>query len=597
MDRKPRLLYLHGVTSEPTSAWQRPVNDGLIKLGYPGLDQVEVIAPSYAHALRGSDDKEPLPSIRTARLKGEAAARNRREYEIRVAALDSILHSHRRGDGRAEASFLIGAAVDMPHFVQAKRYVDDPAVRAQVLTRVLSRVPESGPLVILGHSLGSVIAADVIRRLPPEVHVTGLITIGSPLGHSRLRPDKLTDDLREPPSTLSWWVNFWNQFDPVVWRKSVSTAIPWVLDEYDQVPLLLPPEAHAAETYLDSAQAAAALGYALFGSRSQELAVAKHGVDIPIDPAQTLALLALHYAHLVEESLPDGARRERYAGALRQVQATMVAAFTQRADDEEGLLPTQIAALSFDIENPESALPRPIPLTHLGKDEAVLPFITIGFTNVIRPYEIEVGREVRTEAFARLAAEMRLGDQFGKDAAWALENAHQVVKGGGTGWLKWLALGAGAAALVVGTGGLALAAAPGLAGAAAITSALAAFGPGGMVGGLLTAGSLVGAGSGGIALGLASPTTSAAAVEATVEARLASALLRKRHGIPQDPDLWWGLVQMRDAVARELASRQPFSDDTAPSIKELERKRDAIKRALDYMEKNRLGVDPPLFDD
>lgn len=597
MDQKPRLLYLHGVTPEPSNLWQQPLNDGLIALGYQGLDQVEVIAPGYAHALKGADDKEPLPPMRIVRLKGEAAARNRREYELRVAALDSILHSHRRGDGRAEASLLIGAAVDIPHFVQAKRYVNDPAVRAQVLKKVLKSLPDSGPLVILGHSLGSVIAADLIRRLPPEVNITGLITIGSPLGHARLRPDRLTDDLRDPPINMAWWVNFWNQSDPVVWRTSVSTAIPWVLDEYEQVPLLPSPEAHAAETYLTSAQAAAAIGYGLFGSRSKALAVVEHSLDIPLDPPQTLALLALHYAHLVKELLPDGAKRERYAGALRQVQATMVAGFTQRATDEGGLLPPQITALSFDAENPDSAVPRPTPLTHLGATEAVIPLITIGFTNVVRPYEIEVGREIRSEAFSRLAAEMRLSDEFGKDASWALETAHQVIKGGGTNWLKWLALGAGAAALVVGTGGLALAAAPGLGGAAAITSALAAFGPGGMVGGLLTAGSLVGAGGGGIALGLASPTTTAAAVEATVEARLAAALLRKRHGIPQDPDLWWGLAQMRDAVARELASRQPFSDDAAPSIKELERKREAIKRALDYMEKERLGVEPMPLDD
>src|SRR5688500_2065709 len=109
-----------------------------------------------------------------------------------------------------------------------------------------------------------------------------------------------------------------------------------------------------------------------------------------------------------------------------------------------------------------------------------------------------------------LTAEMGLGSQYGADVFAAANSSQEALRGGfGVNWIQWGALGAGAAAIVVATGGLALAAGAGLAGAAAITSALASFGPGGMIGGPITAGALVTAGGGGIAFSPASPGTTA----------------------------------------------------------------------------------------
>ncbi len=73
---------------------------------------------------------------------------------------------------------------------------------------------------------------------------------------------------------------------------------------------------------------------------------------------------------------------------------------------------------------------------------------------------------------------MGLGTQYARDIIAAVDVARKTLSGDGTNWVKWAAMGMGAVALVVATGGLALSAAPGVAGAAAITSALAAFGPG-----------------------------------------------------------------------------------------------------------------------
>ena len=153
-----------------------------------------------------------------------------------------------------------------------------------------------------------------------------------------------------------------------------------------------------------------------------------------------------------------------------------------------------------------------------------------------------------------LTIEMGLGRQLGSDVFTAAEAARRVLSAGGANWIKWAAIGVGAAA-VLATGGLALAAVPaGLAGAAAITSALAAFGPGGMIGGLLTGAALVSVGTGGIVVGLASPTTSAETVEAVASTQLAAAILRKSQGIEQDAATWSNLVEARHEMLALLVS-------------------------------------------
>jgi len=238
-----------------------------------------------------------------------------------------------------------------------------------------------------------------------------------------------------------------------------------------------------------------------------------------LDYPEVVSLMALRYASHIQDGLRDE-RAARYATALRYVQAAVYDQFRTRHGDAGRPLPSAVAGLAFEVSNPDAEVPLPAVVPGLSKEDAAVPLMSLLSTNVIRPFEIEVPDKVRKDAAEALSLEMGLGRQFGSDAFEAAEQAQKVLSVRRGGWVKWVALGVGGAA-VVATGGLALAAAPaGLAGAAAITSALAAFGPGGMMGGLLTAGALVTVGSGGLAAGLASPSTSAEAVEAVITMQL-----------------------------------------------------------------------------
>lgn len=581
MTQKPMLLFLHGVGNGEVDAWRSVISGALAGVGYPGLDGIKIIAPKYSAALKDVDDDDPLPGLTIPAPRGEAARQNRQAFERRMGALELILGAHDPGRPRAFDGKLVDVALAFPQFVQAQHYLRSTKIRAQVMHRVLRRLPESGRVVVVAHSLGSVIAADLLRRLPPKLGVVGMVTIGSPLANPQFHVGSLRETLAEPPTNLAWWMNFWSLSDLVTGQRGVSSNFPWMADR--RVCTGTDIHAHDAESYLRTEPVAKAIGLAVFGSQSKELILSSHAVEMRLDYAETVALMALRYGYLTMNRL-DSEQKERFSQALRQVQGRTMELVAERNGREHRPLPAAIADLRVDLSDPASLAPEPGIVRHLSKEEAIIPLISLASTNVLLPFEITVAKSSLRESIKELTTEMGLGSQLGADALTATEQARNVVTiGGGANWLKWVALGVGVAALIAATGGLALVAAPGAFGAAAITSALAAFGPGGMIGGLLTAGTLVSAGGGGIALGLASPGTAAATVEAVIGTHLAAAILRKLQAQPQDPNTWDTLVETEIALRRELARLQPISDDSAPSLKQLRRKLDATERALEYL--------------
>lgn len=584
VSNEPILLLLHGVgKGDRDETWQATCSAALTRLGYPDLENVRVIAPQFAHALKGVDEPQPLPAVTAKPLSGVAAKKNRRDFDRRMGAIEFRLGHSDHGKGWAGSDAAAGTALELFAVLkQAKNYLENPEIRAQVLHRVLSKLPESGRLIIVGHSLGSVIAADLLRHLPSWLEVAGMVTIGSPLAQGTFNVDNLRESLDEPPRNLAWWVNFWNAQDPVAARRGVSSVIPWITDfRIDTKKVLV--AAHAATEYLSNETVATAIGFALFGSRSQELAVVDKGLDIPLEDSERWALLALRYAYLMMLEL-KGDQRDRFSGALRQVQADTVDKIKQRNSSVHRPMPSAVACLAFDLSDPQAAVPVPLPIDHVAKDDAALMLTVLAAANVIHPFELSVSPDIRQKAMENLTAEMGLGHQYGTDVFTAAKYAQAALSDrGGVNWVKWGALGVGAVAIVAATGGLILAAAPGLAGAAAITSGLAAFGPGGMIGGLLTAGTLVTAGGSGITYGLASSGTTAEALEEVVVRRLAAAILRQLQHLEPDLTVWISLVEIEIELRRNHERLGAFSDESAPSLKELNRKLDTVERALNYL--------------
>lgn len=569
---KPILLFLHGVGKvDRDDAWRAPLDATLARMGYPNLDSVEVIAPKYAHILKDWDEKARQPAVTIKPPTRDAARQNRRDFERRVSAVEGRLTGQSQGGGLAALDLGVSGSVDLPSFRQARNYVSIDAIRAQVLKHILSKLPSSGRLVIVGHSLGSVIAADLLRYLPVELRVDGMVTIGSPLANGRFDVDRIRDALKEPPSNLGWWVNFWNTTDLVAAHRGVSSVFPWMVDFRISTGAPMGKRAHSANEYFGADAVATAVGFALFGSLSKDLARIDKGVEIPLDTAETYALAGLRYAFLIMAGL-KGDVRDRYSGALREVQATAVDQIRRRNASEGRQLPTAIARLDFDLSDPRAPVPVPKPPAHVTKDEAVAMITALASQNVVRPFEISVDREIKREAMRNLTREMRLGGQFGADVFAAAKQASAALDVPGVNLLKLGALGAGAVALAVMPGGFMLA--------------------GGMVGSLLAAGTLAAATGITVAHGLASAHTSAEALEAIVEQRLSTEILRKKQGLEPDLAAWRTLVETEMELRREYERLDEFSDESAPGLKELKRKVSTIERAIKHLRDQ--GLEPGI---
>ncbi|MBK9698225.1 MAG: hypothetical protein IPO80_12885 [Propionibacteriaceae bacterium] len=97
----------------------------------------------------------------------------------------------------------IDSVPNIPRIVDdAKRYADDKNVRdsvQHVVVTALEQIPPHSSVVLVAHSLGSVVAVDVLKKLPGDLRIEVLITIGSPLG--AVKEFRRNHDLKDFPST------------------------------------------------------------------------------------------------------------------------------------------------------------------------------------------------------------------------------------------------------------------------------------------------------------------------------------------------------------------------------------------------------------
>ncbi|MFP7364540.1 hypothetical protein SFC07_01980 [Corynebacterium callunae] len=594
MNKAPVLLYLHGVgQGDLAQEWRHQLSQTLTDIGYPNLDNVEIIAPKYADAFAEFEEAEEVPPLTIPTLTKDAARQNRINFGHRTSAMEFRLGRHNGGAGGGMPDAVVSLSVELPWFYQARNYLTSEQVRAQVLNRILAELPEAGSVVIIGHSLGSVIAADLVRRLPPELSVAGLVTIGSPLANGNFNVDRVEKLLHQPPSNMRWWVNFWSGTDPVAAKRGVSGVIPWVLDYRIKTPLI-PGTAHSSKQYCADPAVGEAIGFGLFGSRSKELVVSEKNLSLPLNEAELFVVQALRFSYLISQRL-QGEKQQRFNLALRDTQARFVQEILAHNQAENRPNPVEIKHLEFDFADPEAAAPIPLPSPYVHKEEAARQFVDLVGLNLLHPFEIEVDDNIRFEAMKDFSEECQLGSQFGADVMLSLNKAEDLISTGRKArWLKWGALGFGTAALAAASGGLALAAAPGVAGAAAITSALVGFGPGGIAGGLLTAGTLISAGSSGIAVGVLKSSTTAEEVEALVAQKLAVVILNQIHQLDNDPETWNYFVDSERSLRRELTRLENISDDKSPTVAGVKRKLEAVEKALAYMSQQ--GLEPGLLN-
>lgn len=98
------------------------------------------------------------------------------------------------------------------------RFMVREELRARLLKELVAAQMLGEKLVIVSHSMGTMVAYDVLRNCPDCPPVDTLFTLGSPLGIREVQDELVAADADHvdfPAATLNRWINIYDPLDPV----------------------------------------------------------------------------------------------------------------------------------------------------------------------------------------------------------------------------------------------------------------------------------------------------------------------------------------------------------------------------------------------
>lgn len=147
------------------------------------------------------------------------------------------------------------------HLAQVGRYLDRRANKAElgraVRARILDGLDPARPVVVVSHSLGTVVAYEALHTYEGEVPLW--VTLGSPLALGAVVLDRLVPTPARCPAGIASWLNFWDHDDLVAGRPELAD---WILPSESGVKAVTEPVdsrglwTHTATKYLEHAAVA-----------------------------------------------------------------------------------------------------------------------------------------------------------------------------------------------------------------------------------------------------------------------------------------------------------------------------------------------------
>ncbi len=274
------LLYLHGRGQQERDpadlrrTWTAGLNKGLTLADLTPVDPADAYFPYYGDQLAASlEHRESLVAADSGLYEslvteaavaagmpptgtGTVPATEEGLFGLGAGLLGRLHDQLGWLAARSGLDALLISAI----FADVAAYLDDDDVRKSVLETVLADTPTSGELILVSHSLGTVVAMDLLTQLPRELNVRLLVTAGSPLGLDAVYR-KLLSGGATRPERVGDWLNTFYAGDPVaigcplgpVWGAGVRDAA--VANPKDH--------AHDIAEYLAHPAVAAAIGGAI----------------------------------------------------------------------------------------------------------------------------------------------------------------------------------------------------------------------------------------------------------------------------------------------------------------------------------------------
>jgi hypothetical protein len=257
------------------AGWRPALMDGLERATNGRVTELDLdlafygdlFLPAVGDGRKAGPNADPLADLSTAEITDieqmfaemvtedeiEAARKEQNEkskgYTRTPLAIQALLRAVERRYAGASAITCMGV------LRQVRGYLRDKRLAAQIDERVAATVsPDT--TVLIGHSLGSVVAAEYLRHTPGH-GIRLFLTLGSPLGLRFVRARFPTGPIEVPH-----WINIRDRRDPVACAGSLRMWWPQIT-ETDDIIVENGNDTHAVERYLSRKETGEVLSRAL----------------------------------------------------------------------------------------------------------------------------------------------------------------------------------------------------------------------------------------------------------------------------------------------------------------------------------------------
>lgn len=226
--------------------WLTAIRQGLRDVAFPRVSDVGLQIAYYAPELHDMNE----PGLRVLRTPAPLGSRDVTIPPQALGAVRDLLETGNRVmssvNVTASATERFGIAISR----EVDTYLRDPRRRAACRKQVMDAIERGRPRIVLGHSLGSIVAYEALHATAANVDL--FVTFGSPLGAKdtvgAILDPPLVDGWGVRPPGVRRWVNVAAAADLVPVVQNLASAFHGV--DADIHPVIGPRGTHAATRYL-----------------------------------------------------------------------------------------------------------------------------------------------------------------------------------------------------------------------------------------------------------------------------------------------------------------------------------------------------------
>jgi pimeloyl-ACP methyl ester carboxylesterase len=220
------IVGIHGINNKPPAHvlsdwWENSLREGLARNQSIRRARLNFRLTYWADLLHETPmqpEDDPAPYVRESGDGVLPAARNGFRRRMAALGLEAV---GKLAEVVARAPVLENLVEELVHERAGDlyRYHMDAGLRADVRQHLAVQLQAAQatrrPVVLIAHSMGSIIAYDVLRR-EPDAAIAHFITIGSPLGLAEVK-GHAAREFGSPavPAGVARWTNFADPRDPV----------------------------------------------------------------------------------------------------------------------------------------------------------------------------------------------------------------------------------------------------------------------------------------------------------------------------------------------------------------------------------------------